>query len=156
MIEQWARDRILAGRDDGLGYRIARRQIGGCVRMSVELRKRADGEINRAAYPGRWPSAGHVVAQFDQRAAGFMHRERPRQQGAGSVAAGFGVRDNLAEKIAIHTLEAMTQTRQWRLRSQRNLPTQAPELTTTPPAAADCRRHHHKRARGGFQANPLG
>src|ERR1700738_2587831 len=137
MIEQWARDRILAGRDDGLGYCIARRQIGGCVRMSVELRKRADGEINRAAYLGRGPSAGHVVAQFDQRAAGFMHRERPRHQSAGIVAARFGVRDNLAEKIVIHTLEAMTQTLQWRLRRQRNLPAQVLELTTTPPAAAN-------------------
>src|SRR5882724_9857891 len=130
MIEQWGGDPILASRDDGLGYCIARQQIAGCVRMSVEPRKRADGEINRAAYPGRWLPGGHIVAQFDQRAAGFMHRERPRQQSAGIVAAGFGVRDDLAEKIVIHTLEAMTQTLKGRLRCRRNLPTQALELTT--------------------------
>src|SRR5258708_13217743 len=135
MIEQRARDRILASRDDGLGYCIARQRIAGCVRMSVEPRKRTDGEINRAAYFGRWLSAGHVVAQFDQRAAGFMHGERPRHQSAGIVAAGFGVRDNLAEKIVIHALEAMTQTCQWRLRGQRNLPTQPPDLTIPPPTA---------------------
>src|SRR5882757_10510891 len=155
MIEQWARDRIPASRNDGLGYCIARRQMAGCVRMSVEPRQRADGEINRAAYFGRWLYVGHIVAQFDQRAAGFMHRERPRQQSAGIVAAGFGVRDHLAEEIVIHTLEAMTQTLKWRLRRQRNLPTQVLELTTTPPAAADCRRHHAKRDRGSRKANRL-
>src|SRR6266852_6736394 len=145
MIEQWGGDPILASRDDGLGYCIARQQVAGCVRMSVEPRKHADGEINRAAYPGRWLSAGHVVAQFDQRAAGFMHRERPRHQSAGIVAPGLGVRDDLAEKIVIHTLEAMTQTLKGRLRRRRNLPAQVLELTTTPPAAADYRRHHDKR-----------
>src|ERR1700719_1049637 len=116
MIEQWGRDRILASRDEGLGYCIASQQIAGCVRMSVAPRQRADGEINRAADFARWLSAGHIVAQFDQRAAGFMHRERPRRQSAGIVAAGFGMRDDLAEKIVIHTLEAMTQTLKWCLR----------------------------------------
>src|ERR1700676_1977550 len=105
MIEQWARDRILASRDDGLGYCIASQQIAGCVRMSAEPRQRADGDINRAADFVRWLSAGHIVWPFAQRAAGFMHRERPRPQSAGIVATGFGVRDDLAEKIVIHTLE---------------------------------------------------
>src|ERR1700681_1183819 len=113
--------------------------------MSVEPRQRVDGEIDRAAYFGRWLFAGHIVAQCDQRAAGVLHRERPRQQSAGIVAAGFGVRDDLAEKIVIHTLEAMTQPLKGRLRRQRNLPAQVLELTTTPPAAADYRGHHDKR-----------
>src|SRR5882724_1927638 len=106
--------------------------------MSVEPRQPVDGDINRAAYFGRWLSAGHIVAQFDQLAAGFVHRERPRHQSAGIVAGGLGVRDDLAAKIVIHTLEAMTQTLKRRLRRQRNLPAQVLELTTTPPAAADC------------------
>jgi hypothetical protein len=98
--------------------------------------------------------AHHVVAQFDQGAAGFVHGQRPGHQRTGIAAAGLGLRDHLTEEIVVHAFKAMTQPGSGA--SAASPPAaQALKLATTQPAATDRRRDHDKAMDRCAQADDL-